>query len=79
MTFKTVKNISESSGGVHIEKNIGAYHSWQLVFRNPVDFTREIRQISPMKSTQNLIKASVSAKTLQFDEYRVGAMTKDFM
>ena len=32
-----------------------------------------------VKSTQNLIKASVSAKTLQFDECRVGAMTKDFM
>ena len=32
-----------------------------------------------MKSTQNLIKASVSAKTLQFDECRVGAMTQDFM
>ena len=38
------------------------------------DFT----QISPVKSTQ-IIKASVSAKTLQFDECRVGAMTKDFM
>ena len=71
-----------------------AYHSWQLVFRNPADFTHEIwqisprfhpwnladfTQISPVKSTQNLIKASVSAKTLQFDECRVGAMTKDFM
>ena len=52
-----------------------AYRSWQLVFRNPADFTK----ISPVKSTQNLIKASVSAKTLQFDECRVGAMTKDFM
>ena len=51
-----------------------AYHSWQLVFRNPADFTL----ISPVKSTQNLIKASVSAKTLQFNECRVGAMTKDF-
>ena len=38
-----------------------------------MDFT----QISPVKSTQ-IIKASVSAKTLQFDECRVGAMTKDF-
>ena len=45
------------------------FHPWNLV-----DFT----QISPVKSTQ-IIKASVSAKTLQFDECRVGAMTKDFM
>ena len=42
--------------------------------------------ISPLKSTRfhlwnppKIIKASVSAKTLQFDECRVGAMTKDFM
>ena len=27
-----------------------AYHSWKLVFRNPADFTREIRQISGVKS-----------------------------
>ena len=47
----------------------GGFHPWNLV-----DFT----QISPVKSTQ-IIKASVSAKTLQFDECRVGAMTKDFM
>ena len=47
----------------------GGFHQWNLV-----DFT----QISPVKSTQ-IIKASVSAKTLQFDECRVGAMTKDFM
>ena len=46
----------------------GGFHPW-----NPVDFT----QISPVKSTK-IIKASVSAKTLQFDECRVGAMTKDF-
>ena len=45
------------------------FHPWNLA-----DFT----QISPVKSTQ-IIKASVSAKTLQFDECRVGAMTKDFM
>ena len=45
----------------------------------PGNWSFEIRRISPVKSTQNLIKASVSAKTLQFDECRVGAMTKDFM
>ena len=52
----------------------------------PGNWSFEIWQISPVesggfyvKSTQNLIKASVSAKTLQFDECRVGAMTKDFM
>ena len=45
----------------------GGFHPWNLA-----DFT----QISLVKSTQ-IIKASVSAKTLQFDECRVGAMTKD--
>ena len=42
----------------------------------------EIWQISPRFHLWNppkIIKASVSAKTLQFDECRVGAMTKDFM
>ena len=32
-----------------------------------------------MKSTQNLVKAGVSTKTIQFDECRRGAMTLDFM
>ena len=32
-----------------------------------------------VKSTQNLIKANVSTKTIQFDECRRGAMTQDFM
>ena len=41
------------------------FHPWNLA-----DFT----QISPVKSTQ-IIKASVSAKTLQFDECRVGDFT----
>ena len=55
------------------------------------DFTLEIHQISPVMSgrfsprfhlwnpTQPVLKASVLAKTLQFDECRVGARTKDFM
>ena len=50
--------------------------------RNPMDFTHEIWQISPRFHLWNppkIIKASVSAKTLQFDECRVGTMTKDFM
>ena len=45
------------------------------------DFTFEIWQISPRFHLWNppkIIKASVLAKTLQFDECRVGAMTKDF-
>ena len=49
--------------------------------RNLVDFTHEIQWISPRFHLWNppkIIKASVSAKTLQFDECRVGAMTKDF-
>ena len=49
---------------------------------NLVDFTCEIQQSSPRFHLWNppkIIKASVLAKTLQFDEWRVGAMTKDFM
>ena len=49
---------------------------------NLVDFNHEIWWISPRFHLWNppkIIKASVSAKTLQFDECRVGAMTKDFM
>ena len=45
-------------------------------------FHPEIWWISPRFDLWNppkIIKASVSAKTLQFDECRVGAMTKDFM
>ena len=55
----------------------GGFHPWNLV-----DFTHEIQWISPRFHLWNppkIIKASVSAKTLQFDECRVGAMTKDFM
>ena len=50
--------------------------SWEMV-----DFNHEIWQISPIFHLWNppkIIKASVSAQTLQFDECRVGAMTKDF-
>ena len=49
---------------------------------NLVDFTCEIQQSSPRFHLWNppkIIKASVSAKTLQFDECKVGAMTKYFM
>ena len=56
----------------------GFHEIHQISPWNLVDFTHEIWQISPVKSTQ-IIKASVSAKTLQFDECMVGAMTKDFM
>ena len=31
-----------------------------------------------VKSTENLIKANVSTKTIQLDECRRGAMTQDF-
>ena len=54
---------------------------WWISPWNPVDFTHEIWWISPRYHLWNppkIIKASVSAKTLQFDECRVGAMTKDF-
>ena len=50
---------------VHFTLKSGGFHPWNLA-----DFT----QISPVKSTQ-IIKASVSAKTLQFDECRVGDFT----
>ena len=46
--------------------------------RNPMDFTHEIWQISPRYHLWNppkIIKASVLAKTLQFDECRVGDFT----
>ena len=56
---------------------------WWISPWNLVDFTHEIwwiiTQISPVKSTQNYKSKCVLAKTLQFDECRVGAMTKDFM
>ena len=54
---------------------------WWISPWNLVDFTSEIWWISPRFHLWNppkIIKASVSAKTLQFDECRVGAMTKDF-
>ena len=52
----------------------GFHEIHQISPWNLVDFTHEIWQISPVKSTQ-IIKASVSAKTLQFDECRVGDFT----
>ena len=55
---------------------------WQISPWNLVDFTHEIQWISARFHLWNppkIIKASVSAKTLQFDECRLGAMTKDFM
>ena len=55
---------------------------WWISPWNLVDFNHEIWWISPRFHLWNppkIIKASVSAKTLQFDECRVGAMTKDFM
>ena len=59
---------------------------WWMQGRGYDQGFHEIHQISPMKSgmispvkSTQIIKASVSAKTLQFDECRVGAMTKDFM
>ena len=51
----------------------GGFHPW-----NPMDFTHEIHQISPRFDLWNppkIIKASVLAKTLQFDECRVGDFT----
>ena len=35
-----------------------AYHSWQLVFRNPADFTPEIQRISPVKSAGFHLKSA---------------------
>ena len=55
---------------------------WWISPWNLVDFNHEIWWISPRFHLWNppkIIKASVSAKTLQFDECKVGAMTKDFM
>ena len=63
---------------------------WPRISWNPPDSHPEIWWIWPVKSSRvhprfhlwnppKIIKASVSAKTLQFDECKVGAMTKDFM
>ena len=71
------------SGGFHHEIR----EIWRISPWNPVDFMKsvksggfhpEIRQISPRYHLWNppkIIKASVSAKTLQFDECRVGDFT----
>ena len=51
------------SGGFHEIRRI-SWNPW-----NPADFTREIRRISPryhLSNPSKIIKASVSAKTLQF-------------
>ena len=61
----------------------GFHEIHQISPWNLVDFTCEIWWISPRFDLWNppkIIKASVfSKKTLQFDECKVGAMTKDFM
>ena len=60
----------------------GFHEIHQISPWNLVDFTCEIQQSSPRFHLWNppkIIKASVLAKTLQFDECKVGAMTKDFM
>ena len=72
---------SMKSSGFH-PWNPADFHPeiWQISWNpwNLADFTREIRQISPRYHLWNppkIIKASVSAKTLQFDECRVGDFT----
>ena len=47
---------------------------------NPLDFMKSGMKSGGfhMKSTQNLIKANVSTKTIQFDECRRGAMNPGF-
>ena len=70
-----------NAGGGGYDQGFHEIH--QISPWNLVDLTFEIQQSSPrfssMKSHPKIIKASVSAKTLQFDECKVGAMTKDFM
>ena len=62
------------------ERNIGLQF-----LENGLSISHEIRRFHVksggfhVKSTQNLIKANVSTKTIQFDECRRGAMTLDFM
>ena len=70
--FSTNSSVWWMQGGGYDQ----GFHPWNLV-----DFNHEIWWISPRFHLWNppkIIKASVSAKTLQFDECRVGAMTKDF-
>ena len=72
--IREIRRISPvKSGGFHPEIRRISWNPW-----NPADFTREIRRISPRYHLWNppkIIKASVSAKTLQFDECRVGDFT----
>ena len=71
---REIRRISPvKSGGFHPEIRRISWNPW-----NPADFTREIRRISPRYHLWNppkIIKASVLAKTLQFDECRVGDFT----
>ena len=55
--------------------------SWNLADFMKSGGFHKIWQISwnPAEFMWNLINSSVSAKTLQFDECRVGGMTQDFM
>ena len=68
------------SGGFH-RSNLGGDFTLEIWWISPwnlVDFTHEIWWISPRFHLWNLpkiIKASVLAKTLQFDECRVGDFT----
>ena len=70
------------SGGFHTDfMKSGGFHTDFTLKSGRFHEIHEIWWISPRYHLWNpkIIKASVSAKTLQFDECRVGAMTKDFM
>ena len=94
LTFHEIRRISWNPADfIRISWNPADFIwiSWNLVdftlksnrFHHEIwQISGEIWQISPRYHLWNppkIIKASVSAKTLQFDECRVGAMTKDFM
>ena len=87
--MKSVKSVK--SGGFHPEIRRISWNPWnpadftcEIWWISPVKsggFHPEIQWISPRYHLWNppkIIKASVSAKALQFDECRVGTMTKDF-
>ena len=48
-----------------------AYHSWQLVFRNPADFTPEIRRISCVKSGRFHLKSIWNLPDFTWNPYKI--------
>ena len=76
----TQKNIGLQflASGLSISHEIRQIITQKLTFMKSGGFEVKSSRFQ-VKSIQNLIKANVSTKTIQFDECRRGAMTLDFM